>query len=208
MICGYIRVSTDKQDVENQRYEILKFADQKQWSIKEWVVETISSRVALKERQLGSLLTKCEEGDSLIVTELSRVGRSLLEVLSILHHCMEKGVHVYTTKERYVLDGSINSKLMAVCFSIAAEIERDMISRRTKAALARKKSEGMVLGRPKGSRSKSRLDGQEQVITEFLSKGVSKASIAKIMGVNPGTVAAFIITRKLMPVEKDKGGKP
>lgn len=197
MICGYIRVSTDKQDVENQRYEILKFADEKKWVIDEWVVETISTRVPLDERKLGAVIAGCKEGTSLVATEISRLGRSLFDVMTILHHCMEKGVHVYTTKERFELNQSLNSSVLAFAFGLSAQIERQMISQRTKEALARKKSEGVRLGRPLGSRSKSRLDGKEEIIRDLLSKRVSKASIGKILGVNPGTVTSFIITRRI-----------
>lgn len=198
MIKVYIRCSTAQQDTENQRFEILKFCDQRKWQVDEWCVETVSGSKSFTERKLGDLLSKCEKGDSLIVTEMSRLGRSLLDVMTILHFCMEKGIRVYTTKERFELADNTTSHVMAFAFSLSASIERQMISQRTREALARKKAEGITLGRKKGSLSKSKLDGQEGVIKELLGKKVSKASIAKIVGpCHPGTLDSFIKTRKL-----------
>ncbi len=124
MIYGYIRVSTDKQTTENQRFEILKFADQKQLRVDEWIEETISSQKHLSHRKLGRLLATMQPDDILMVTELSRFGRSLMEVMSILHTLMEKEVKVFTTKERYELGNNISSKVLAFAFSLSAEIER------------------------------------------------------------------------------------
>jgi len=153
MIYAYIRVSTDKQSVENQRFEILKYVDEKKIHVDKWIEETISGSKKVNERKLGKLLKKMEKEDILIVTELSRIGRSLMEVMSILHQCMEQDIKVFTTKinERYELGNNISSQVLAFAFGLSAQIERDMISQRTKEALARKKSEGMILGRPKGS---------------------------------------------------------
>jgi len=193
MIYGYIRVSTDRQTTENQRFEILKFADEKRLPIDQWVEETISATKHLDDRQLGQLLSRLEADDVLIVTELSRIGRSNLEVMSILHRIMETEAKVFTTKERYELGNTVSSKVLAFAFSLSAEIERSMISSRTKEALARKKSEGMRLGRPVGSYAKeTKLTGKEQVIQELLSKQVSHSAIARILGVNRGTLAAFV----------------
>jgi len=138
MIYGYIRVSTDKQITENQRFDILKFADEKKLSIDRWIEETVSSTKKLSVRKLGALIERMHQDDILIVSELSRLGRSLLEVMSILHTLMEKEVKVFTTKERYELGNNISSKVLAFAFSLSAEIERSMISSRTKEALARK----------------------------------------------------------------------
>lgn len=193
MIYGYIRVSTDKQTTENQRFEILKFADQQRLQIDAWVEETISATKHLEERQLGQLLDRLQPEDILIVTELSRLGRSLLEVMSILHRIMETEARVFTTKERYELGNTISAKVLAFAFSLSAEIERSMISSRTKEALARKKSEGKRLGRPKGSYAKqTKLTGQEAIIRELLEKRVSYSAIARILGVNRGTLTAFV----------------
>src|SRR6266702_5622370 len=150
MIYAYVRISKDKQTTENQRFEILKFADEKRLQIHEWVDETVTGVKKARLRKLGPLLERMKANDVLIVSEISRLGRSLVEVMSILYQLMEKDVKVFTVKERYELGNTINSKVLAFAFSLSAEIERSMISSRTKEALARKKSEGKRLGRPKG----------------------------------------------------------
>ena len=203
-VFGYIRVSTIKQDVEGQRFGILQWADERKLTITEWVEETISSRKGYKDRQLGSLLESLQSGDTLIVSEISRLGRSLTEVMTILHILMETGVRVYSCKERFELDDSINAKVLAFAFSLSAEIERQMISSRTREALARLKAEGKKLGRPKGSLSGSKLDGREQEIHNMLAKGVSKASAARLLGVSRGTLYGWLKTRGLSePTEGD-----
>jgi DNA invertase Pin-like site-specific DNA recombinase len=202
MIYAYIRVSSDKQTTENQRFEILKFADEKKLSINHWVEETVSSTKKLKDRKLFSLIEKLSSKDSLIITELSRLGRSLMEIMSLLHQLMEKGVKVFTTKERYELGNNISSKVLAFAFSLSAEIERNMISQRTKEALDRKRSEGKLLGRPKGTLSKkTKLTGKENTIKELLSKRISVSSIARILGVNRLTLSSYIKSRNLHPFE-------
>lgn len=200
MIYAYVRVSSDKQTTENQRYEILKFADEKKIAIDQWIEETVSGTKKIKDRKLGKVIENLSDDDILITTELSRVGRSLMEVMSILHELMNKKVKVLTTKERYELGDNINSKVLAFAFGLSAEIERNMISQRTKEALARKKAGGTILGRPKGSLSKvTKLTGKEDTIKELLSKEVPVSSIAKILGVHRLTVANFIKSRKLCP---------
>lgn len=200
MIYGYLRVSTDKQSTENQRFEILKFADERRLQIDHWVEETISATKPLAERQLGQLLAQLQPDDVLIVTELSRLGRSLLEVMSILHQLMETEAKVFTTKERYELGNTISSKVLAFAFSLSAEIERSLISSRTKEALARKKSEGQRLGRPKGSYARTtKLTGKESIIRELLAKQVSYSAIARILGVHRGTLTTFVKRHGLAP---------
>jgi len=204
MIYAYIRVSTDKQTVENQKFEILKYADRKKIQIDEWVEETVSSRRKLNDRLLGKTLEKLKTDDTLIVSELSRLGRNLMEVMSILHTCMEKDIKVHTIKENYELGNNINSKVLAFAFSLSAEIERQLISQRTKEALARKKSEGVKLGRPKGSLSKkTKLSGKEEVIKELLSKEIGYAAIGRILGVNRLTVKNFVESRNLKSPESN-----
>ncbi|MES2730109.1 MAG: master DNA invertase Mpi family serine-type recombinase [Bacteroidota bacterium] len=198
MIYAYIRVSTDRQTVENQRYEILKFASDKKLSIDEWVEETVTGTKSTSERRLGSLLQQLKAGDSLLVGELSRLGRNLMEVMSILHDCMEREAKVFAIKEGYELGNNINSQFIAFAFSLSAEIERNLISQRTMEALARRKSEGMKLGRPKGSLAKlTKLTGKEAIIQELLAKRISISSIGRILGVNRLTVESFIRTRQL-----------
>ena len=198
MIFAYIRISSDKQTVENQKFEILKFADKKKLRINEWIEETISGTKRVEDRKLGKLLKRMKKGDTLIVSELSRLGRNLMEVMSILHDCMERNIKVFTIKEGYELGDNINSKILAFAFSLSAEIERNLISQRTKEALARIKSEGKKLGRPKGSLSKeTKLTGKEEIIQDLLRKKVSVSAIGKILVVHRLTVNQFIKSRKL-----------
>jgi DNA invertase Pin-like site-specific DNA recombinase len=198
MIYGYIRVSTDKQTTDNQRFEILKYADEKQLKVDRWIEETISATKHLSHRKLGQLIDTMQEGDTLIVTEVSRLGRSIMEVMSILHTLMEKEVKVFTTKERYELGNNINSKVLAFAFSLSAEIERSMISSRTKEALARKKSEGKRLGRPKGKLSQTtKLTGKDAIIRDYISRDIPQTVMAKLLNVNRLTLRNYIHTRKL-----------
>jgi putative DNA-invertase from lambdoid prophage Rac len=193
MIYAYLRVSTEKQSVENQRYELLRFADEKKLSIDKWIEETISSTKKLETRKLGTLLADLQSGDVLLVSELSRLGRSLMEIMSILHTLMEREVAVLTAKEHYELGNTISAKVLAFAFGISAEIERSLISARTKEGLARRKAEGKRLGRPAGSRSKtSKLTGHEADIDRLLTAGVSHAAIARVIGVNRHTIAGYV----------------
>lgn len=190
---GYIRVSTDKQTTENQKFEIEKYCIESAIQIDEWIEETISATKKLDDRKFGQLLTKMTKGDQLIVTELSRLGRNLMQIMSILNVCMEKDIQVYTIKEHYELGNNINSKVLAFAFGLSAEIERNLISQRTKEALARKKSEGVILGRPKGKKSQNlKLKDKENEIRLLLSKKVSYSAIARILGVHRLTVSSFI----------------
>jgi len=197
VIHAYIRVSTALQDRENQRFEILNFADEKKVTVDQWTEETISSRKKIEDRLLAEVVKSLTKDDVLIITEISRLGRSIYEIMTLLHQLMERGVKVWTCKERFELGDNINSKILAFAFSLSAEIERKLISQRTKEALARKKAEGVILGRPKGSKGKSKLDGKEELIEGLLSKRVSKASISKMLEVHPGTLDSFIRTREL-----------
>ncbi len=198
MIYAYVRISKDKQTTENQRFEILKFADEKRLQIDEWEDETVTGVKKARLRKLGPLLQRMMANDILIVSEISRLGRSLMEVMSILYQLMEKDVKVFTVKERYELGNNINSKVLAFAFSLSAEIERSMISSRTKEALARKKSEGTQLGRPRGRLSTvTKLTGKEDDIIELLHMKVSYSAIARLMGVNRATIRNFITSRKL-----------
>ena len=190
---GYIRVSTDRQTTENQRFEILNFSNHRNTPIDEWMEETISASKRLDERKFGSLLSKMKKGDMLIVSELSRLGRNLMQIMSILHHCMEHDIKVNAIKEHYELGNNINSKVLAFAFGLSAEIERTLISQRTKEALARKKAEGVILGRPKGSKSsRLKLTGRESEIKDLLLKKVSFSAIGRILGAHRLTVTEFV----------------
>lgn len=190
---GYIRVSSDRQTVENQRFEIMNFALSNGFSIDGWIEETISGTKGYDKRKLGALLNKARSGDLIVCAELSRLGRNLFMIMEILNICLSKGCKIWTIKDGYRLGEDIQSKVLAFAFGLSAEIERDLISRRTKEALARKRAEGVVLGRPKGSKSaKVKLSGHEEAIRGLLEKNVSKCEIARIYSVNRTTVAMFI----------------
>ena len=157
---GYIRVSSDKQTVENQRFEINNFCLRQGIQIDGWIEETISGTKNYDKRKLGKLLGKIKQDDLIICAELSRLGRNLFMIMEILHICMKKECKVWTIKDNYRLGDDIQSKVLAFAFGLSAEIERNLISQRTKEALARKKAEGVVLGRPKGRQStKVKLSG-------------------------------------------------
>ena len=193
MIYGYIRVSTDRQTVENQRFEINQFCEKQQIVVNKWIEETISGTKEVQERQLGKLLKRMKKGDVLICSELSRLGRNLLMIMGVLNECMNRDIQVWTIKDNYRLGSDINSKVLAFAFGLSAEIERNLISQRTKEALARKKAEGVVLGRPKGSKSaKTKLPGKEKQIKELLEKKVSYSAIGRILGVHRLTVSSFV----------------
>lgn len=193
---GYIRVSSDKQTVENQRFEISRFAEAEGIVIDGWIEETISGTKNYDKRELGKLLKKVKEDDLIICAELSRLGRNLFMIMEILHICMNRECRVWTIKDGYRLGDDIQSKVLAFAFGLSAEIERNLISQRTKEALARKRSEGVVLGRPVGRKStRVKLSGKEEVIRELLSQGVSQTKIAEIFKVNRMTLAKFIKER-------------
>lgn len=180
MIYAYIRVSTDKQTVENQRFELQNFTAQRNIHIDQWVSETVSGTLSITQRKLGTLLRKMKKGDTLIVTEISRLGRNLMSIMEILNKCMNKQTHVLTVKEKYELGNNINSQILAFAFGISAQIERDLISQRTKEGLARRKAQGIILGRKTGSKSSTyKLSGKENIITAMIAAGASKAAICR-----------------------------
>ena len=198
MIYGYIRVSTDKQTVENQRFEILEFAKRNSLVLDSWIEETVSGTIRPENRALGKLLDSIQKDDLIICSELSRLGRSLFMIMSILNKLMEKGARIWTIKDGYRLGDDIQSKVLAFAFGLSAEIERNLISQRTKEALERKKAEGQKLGRPKGSTTEtSKLDGAEIGATIMLMQGISVNQMAKLYGVHRNTVKKFITSKKL-----------
>ncbi len=191
MIYGYTRISTNQQNTENQKHEIESFTKKNKITINKWINEIISSQKSLKERKLGRLLKKLKKGDILITTELSRLGRNLFEVMGILEICLEKGCQIWTLKENYKLGTDIQSKVLAFTFSLAAEIERQLISQRTKEALRRLKDEGKHLGRPHGF-NYNKLDTKKTIIKELLDKQVSKAQIARTLNCSWITLHRYI----------------
>jgi len=193
VIYGYIRVSSQKQSVEHQEYEIKEYARKNDIKIDTWIEETISSRKALKHRKLGKLLDDLQENDVIIACEISRLGRSLLEVMGILEKCLVKNCQVITIKENYHLGNDIQSQVLAFAFGLSAQIERNLISQRTKMSLDNLKSSGKRLGRPFGAESKRlKLSKNAKRVKELLDKGVSKNQIARIMGVQKMTLRRFI----------------
>jgi DNA invertase Pin-like site-specific DNA recombinase len=196
MTYGYIRVSTDKQTIDNQRYEIEKFCSKNNLEVERWIEETISGTKSPEKRLLGSLLAEVKAGDLIICSELSRLGRSLFMIMSILNHLMLNDVRIWTIKDNYMLGDNIQSKVLAFAFGLSAEIERELVSQRTKEALARKRAEGMVLGRPSGRKSTYvKLSGREQEIRLLLEMRVPKTAIGRMYGVNRMTVDAFLKKR-------------
>ena len=195
---AYLRVSTDNQDLNNQKLEILEYADMNGLKVDQWVDIKVSSRKSTKERLIDQVVETLNEGDILIVSELSRIGRSVGQIITIIDELIKKTVKVIIIKQNMVINGKndIQTKTMITMFSLFAEIERDLISERTKSGLARAKAEGKLIGRPKGN-GKSRLDGKEEEIQELLGKKVSRASISKIMDVSWPTLNHFIKTRNL-----------
>ena len=196
MIYGYIRVSTDKQSVENQRFEIEKFCFKNNIKIEQWIEETISGTKSPEKRLLGSLLLEVKKDDLIICSELSRLGRNLFMIMSILNQMMINGVRIWTIKDNYRLGDDIQSKVLAFAFGLSAEIERNLISQRIKEALARKKAEGKILGRPRGYKLINvKLSGHEKEIQNLLDKNISKSAIGRIFGVHRVTVDSFIKER-------------
>lgn len=195
MIYGYIRVSSDKQTVENQRFEINNFCKKEKLIINGWIEETISGTKSYNKRELGKLLKSVQKGDLIICAELSRLGRNLFMIMEILNICMTKECRVWTIKDNYRLGDDIQSKVLAFAFGLSAEIERNLISQRTKEALARKKAEGIVLGRPKGRKSapeKYKLHGKKSLIEELLKAKISKRQIAQICKADRNTLDRYI----------------
>jgi DNA invertase Pin-like site-specific DNA recombinase len=193
MIYGYIRVSSDKQTVENQRFEINNFCLKEGIQISGWIEETISGTKSFNKRELGRLLKKVKKDDLIICAELSRLGRNLFMIMEILNICMNKECRVWTIKDNYRLGDDIQSKVLAFAFGLSAEIERNLISQRTKEALARRKAEGKHIGRNRGSKNKkTKLSGKESLIDQMLNNGATKTEIAKKLRVHRITVIRFI----------------
>ena len=198
MIYGYLRVSTDKQTLENQKFEIDNFCLQVNIKVEKWITETISGTKDFEKRKLGKLLKKLRKNDILICSEISRLGRNLLQIMTILNLCMKKEVLVWTIKDNYRLGMDIQSKVLAFAFSLSAEIERNLISQRTKEALARLKATGKKLGRVSGSKNKKHvLDGKEKSVLKLIHKGVPKTQVAKIHGVSIYTIYQFLKNQDL-----------
>lgn len=192
MVIGYLRVSTGKQHPANQKDEIRRFAESRALTIDKWVTEVVSGKTRERDRKLGTLLRSMKRGDTLVVTEISRLSRTLTEIMSIMGKCLKKGVRLYSTKEGYTFDDSINSKVLCFAFGLVAEIERNLISMRTKEALAVRRAEGMVLGRRKGSYTKFNVLKENYAeVLRMLDRGETIAEVCKRYGLSRNTFDRF-----------------
>lgn len=193
MVIAYLRVSTEKQFLANQKEEIVRFAEKNELLIDRWYTETVSGTVSSKDRKLSSLLRRLHPGDVLIVTEISRLSRTMLEIMTILNSCIKKEVILYSTKEGYIFQNDINSKVLGFAFGLMAEIERNLISLRTKEALARLKAEGVKLGRKVGDRPKMQiLIDHQEMLKKKLKEGATYIELAEQMAVSRSTFCRFM----------------
>lgn len=192
MIIAYLRVSTGRQHLENQEGEIKQYAKSKDIVINQWVTEIVSGKTERKNRLLGRTVRKLKKGDVLIVTELSRLSRSLHEIMEIMKVCVDNGVTVHSTKDGYIFDDSINSKVLSFAFGLAAEIEHKLISQRTREAMAVRKANGTPMGRKRGSFTKMKiLKAGKADIVAMLAAGASITAICKKYGVSYQTFRRF-----------------
>lgn len=193
MIVGYLRVSTGKQHIENQMDEITRYAASQNWAVDKWVTEVVSGKREVRSRKLGRLLKTLKRGDTIVVTEVSRLSRSLTEIMAIMGSCVKRGVNIYTTKEKYQFDDSINSKVLIFAFGLVAEIERNLISLRTREALAARKAEGKKLGRKQGFCPKKKfLMDKADVVSEMLSRGCSHKTIYSTLKISKSTFYKYL----------------
>lgn len=188
---GYLRVSGNKQELEKNKADILLLANNLDLGKVQFVEEIISGKVSWRKRKIAEILDEMQSGDSVIVSELSRLGRSMLECMEILSVSLEKGINVYAIKGNWKLDNSIQSKIIAMAFSMAAEIERDLISSRTTEALRHRKAMGMKLGRPAGP-GKSKLDQYRIEIEALLANGSTQRFIAKRYGTTEANLSNWM----------------
>lgn len=203
-IVAYLRASTNKQDLSHQRLEILEFARKKQFNVSDFIEITISSRKTSKQRRVAELIDMLNKADTLIVTELSRLGRSTAEVIALINALVYRGIRVIVIKQNLdIHQQDMNAKIVITLFSLFAELERDLISLRTKEALSAKKMQGMVLGKPKGTLQKSKFDKNVEKIKELLGYGLSGRKIAKVLGyTNHIALNTYVKKRGLRPLTK------
>lgn len=211
MIYAYIRVSTDRQTVENQRFEIDNFCQVRQIKIDRYIEEIVSGVKPIDKRELGTLIRRMKQGDTLIASEISRFGRRLLEVMAILKLLMDKKINVVTVKERFELGDNLQSHVIAFAFSLASEIERSLISQRTKEALARRRALGLKLGRKAGgSNARHKLDGHTDLIRTMTEYGYTKAEICRRVGCTYTTLQRHLLRTGLdtMSVRRNSAYRP
>jgi len=193
MLYAYIRVSTDTQSVENQRFAIEEYCDKNSLKVNKWTKEIISGKISVQQRKLGRLIGMMKKGDTLICSEMSRLGRDMLMLMSVLNDCVQKGVKIIAIKGNYKLENNFMSKIFAMAYSISSELEREFISQRTKDALARKKAQGIKLGHPAGVKNKNRkLLGKECEIRGLMKNKTPFTEIARLLNVDRNTVRRFV----------------
>ena len=193
MVIAYIRVSTEAQSGSSQRFEIDNWAKKQGLTIDQWVEESVSGTVPIRKRRLGRTIRRMQAGDLLVSTEISRLGRNMLMIMSVLNDCAQRSIRIHTIKDNFDLSNNLNSKIIAFAFALAAEIERNLISQRTREALADRKAAGVVLGRPKGSSRKfDRVMAEMESILSELQDGASMTSVAKRYGVNRNTLRRYL----------------
>lgn len=189
---AYLRVSTDQQDIENQKLGILDYCNKKHISSLKFFKDTVTGKLEWRKRGIGKIIEEAKEEDIIVASEISRLARSTLQVLEILETCANKRISVHITKGHMIIDGSMQSTITATILGLAAQIEREFISKRTKEALQRAKLNGTKLGRPRGKAKTVKLDEYEDQIREYLKKGVSKRSVARIIECSPSTLYSWI----------------
>ena len=195
---AYLRVSTDSQDLNNQKVGIVDYAMARNFPITKFIEDKVSGRIDWKHREIGRLLDKAVRGDVILTSEISRLSRSTLQVLEILKVAADKEVSVHIIKNGLIMDGSISSTITATVLGLAAEIERELISSRTKEALAKRKADGVTLGRPKGEAQHLKLDEMNETIDRYLQLGINKVAISKLVNCTPATLYSWLKKRKNM----------
>lgn len=200
-VYGYLRVSSDDQDENSQKRGVDEFANKNGLKIDEYVIDHgLSGAKEFKVRSIGKLIKKLQKGDTVIASEISRIGRRLVLVLDFIKICTEKGVNFFTVKDRYSIADTLQSKVILTVMGLCAEIERDLVRQRTKEGMARARAEGKVLGRPKGRKTapeKHKLNNKEVLIKGLMAEGLAQRKIAAIVKVNRNTLARFIKERQL-----------
>lgn len=194
---AYLRVSTDQQDIQAQKFGILDYCNKNNLNPIKFVEDTASCKIAWQDRIIGRIMEKTTNGDLIVVSEISRLGRSALQVLEILELAAKKEVSVHIAKNHIVVNGSIESTITATILGLAAQIEREFISSRTKEALAKRKADGFTLGRPKGQSQLLKLDSFAEEIKGYLKKGINKRAISKLIECSPSTLYLWLKRRKL-----------
>jgi DNA invertase Pin-like site-specific DNA recombinase len=194
---AYLRVSTDNQDVKNQKFGLLEYSHTQNITPLQFIEDIASGTTPWRERPIGDLLDKGKIGDIVIVAEVSRLGRTILQVLEILEVAAQKGISIHIAKNRMVMDGSMQSTITATILGLVAQIEREFISTRTKEALQKRKNDGVVLGRPKGESDTLKLDAFRDEITGYIKKGINKRAIAKLIECSPSTLYQWLKRRHI-----------